>query len=72
MKVLILMLIYLGTFTFFFFALSTFGIFWSSYSETLSNKNWFVVYTMFLGWWIACLPAREYYVNNEEDLHHIF
>lgn len=61
MKTLTMMLIYLGTFMLMFLILSCIGMLWEPYREVISNPNWFIVYTIFLGWWLAMFPTMEYY-----------
>jgi len=36
------------------------------YNELISNAGWAIFYFLFLGWWIALLPANEYYSNNKD------
>ena len=31
-----------------------------------------MIYSMFLGWWLAIFPAREYYIANEEYFDKVF
>lgn len=65
MKTIVLMLIYLGTFMGMFFLLSCIGMLWQSYVSVISDRSWFVAYSMFLGWWISLFPAGEYYNANK-------
>ncbi len=67
MKSIILILICLGTFTFFFFTLSLFGLLWEdSYKAVICNSNWFILYLIIFGWWLPIFPAMEYYHLNED------
>lgn len=66
------MLIYVITFVAFYFFLSLFGILWVSYMKVLQNLDWLVGYSMLIGWWIALLPAIEYYKKNEDYFIDIF
>lgn len=68
------MLVYLITFMLGYLVLSSFGcIFYKSdlvhytYSECLGCVNWFFIYTMFIGWWIAAVVAHEYYDSQLES-----
>jgi hypothetical protein len=31
-----------------------------------------MVYSLFLGWWLAIFPAREYYIKNHEHFEQVF
>lgn len=60
--------IYLITFFTLYFVLSAFFcIFYNpgeelnSYTRCVQDPQWFVVYSLFIGWWLALIPAREYY-----------
>lgn len=66
MKTIILILFYLASFAGFFFALSLFGLLWFSYGEVVTNVSWFIIYTIFIGWWISFLPCTEYWKRNQE------
>jgi H+/Cl- antiporter ClcA len=69
MKSLIAILIYLGTFMGMFLVMSLIGLLWmDSYHSIISDNPWFVLYTIFFGWWLAMLPTREYYIKH----HHYF
>ena len=73
MKTIILILIYTGTFMGIFFLLSLIGLLWNdSYYTIISTHAWFVTYTIFLGWWLAGLPTREYYMKHEEYFDDVF
>jgi hypothetical protein len=43
-----------------------------SYTEAIKNTTWLGAYTLFLGWWLAAFPAREYYLKNEKSFDRIF
>ncbi len=58
-------LIYIGTFMFFFFLLSIIGTIWVSYYTVISEGGWWMIYSLFLGWWIAIFPAMEYYHKHK-------
>jgi uncharacterized membrane protein len=72
MKSIILIGTYLVSFVLFFLLLSLIGVFFTPYSEIITNHNWFMVYTMFLGWWLAIFPAREYYISQEKYFDRVF
>jgi hypothetical protein len=72
MKSIILIGTYLVSFVLFFLLLSLIGVFFTPYSEIITNHNWFMVYAMFLGWWLAIFPAREYYISQESYFDKVF
>ena len=72
MKSIILIGTYLVSFVLFFLLLSLIGVFFNPYSEIITNHNWFMVYAMFLGWWLAIFPAREYYISQESYFDKVF
>jgi hypothetical protein len=72
MKSIILIGTYLVSFVLFFLLLSLIGVFFTPYSEIITNHNWFMVYSMFLGWWLAIFPAREYYISQEKYFDRVF
>ena len=72
MKSIILMFVYLGSFTLIYLMLSLIGALFYPYKEVINNSDWFIVYTLFFGWWLAMFPAREYYVKNEEYFERVF
>jgi len=72
MKSIILIGTYLVSFVLFFLLLSLIGVFFTPYSEIITNHNWFMVYTMFLGWWLAIFPAREYYISKQDYFDKVF
>ena len=54
------MVVYLITFFAMYFILSMLGmVFGHSYKESIESFNWFVMYSIFLGWWIAMIPAHD-------------
>lgn len=72
MKSIILIGTYLVSFVLFFLLLSLIGVFFTPYSDIVTNHNWFMVYAMFLGWWLAIFPAREYYISQEKYFDRVF
>ena len=72
MKSIILILIYVATFIGFFLTLSLIGTLWSDYKSIISNIDWFIIYTMFIGWWISIFPTREYYKLHEDYFDDVF
>lgn len=70
MKSIFLMLIFLGTFMGFYFLLSCIGMLWDTYEGIITNENWFLAYSLFLGWWIALLPTVEFNESWEEIFEH--
>lgn len=60
MKMLLLILLYVGVFFGMFFLLSLFGLVWiSDYSKIIGDGNWFCFYLLLIGWWVALLPTIE-------------
>jgi hypothetical protein len=73
MKTIALFLIYIFTFMFFYFLLSTIGLLWNdTYEQCIRSGAWFGVYSLFIGSWLAFFPAREYYLYYEEYLGQVF
>ena len=68
MKTLALITIYVLSFVCIFFILSFIGIIFQDYRSIITNEGWRVVYSMFFGWWLAFLPAREFYVQSKWDV----
>jgi hypothetical protein len=67
MKSLLLFFIYVGTWMLGFLTLSLFGLLWAdSYHNIISSPNWFMMYSLLVGWWLSILPAREYYTHNKQ------
>lgn len=53
----------------FFFLLSAIGLLWcDSYVEIIRNPNWFMFYTILLGWWLAMIPTIELSKKYDIDL----
>jgi hypothetical protein len=68
MKALKILFFYLTVFMGTFFIFSAIGLLWcDSYSQIIRNPNWFMMYTIFLGWWIALMATHEVY----EDLYEV-
>ena len=67
MKNTMSMVVYVITFFAMFFILSMLGmVFGFTYKESLESRNWFVMYSLFLGWWIAMIPAHDTYTLMQE------
>ena len=65
MKSLLLILIYIGTFIGMFLLISLIGLLWiDSYTDVIRDGDWFMMYTLSFGWWLAAFPCREYYMHN--------
>lgn len=50
MKTLILILLSIALFFGFYFLLSCFGVIWTTYYSVISEPEWFVIYSITLGW----------------------
>jgi len=73
MKSLIIIFIYTFTFMGVFFLMSLIGLLWNdSYYTVVSDHTWFMLYSMFFGWWIAMFPAREYYMHHQDYFEEYF
>jgi hypothetical protein len=72
MKSIILISIYVGAFVLFYLLLSTIGLLFHPYSVIIQTPGWFIGYSLFIGWWMASFPAREYYVHNEQYFDKVF
>lgn len=73
MKTITLFIIYFISYIFFFLLLSTVGMFsGTSYIEIIQSQGWLIGYTLFLGWWLAIWPAREYYLTHEQYFDEVF
>jgi succinate-acetate transporter protein len=73
MKAITCIMIFLFYFMFFYFLLSAIGLLWSdSYVNCIRSGGWFAVYSIFIGWWLAMFPTREFYYRHEQDLKHVF
>lgn len=68
MKTLALIGIYVISFVTLFYILSFIGIIFQDYRSIITNDSWRVVYSVFFGWWLAILPARELYIQSKWDL----
>ena len=67
MKSLIALFIYVGTFMAVFFALSLVGLLWADdYYSIVATQQWFILYSIFIGWWVSLLPTREYYMHHQK------
>jgi hypothetical protein len=72
MKSIILVAIYIASFITFFLLLSSVGLFFNPYSVVITSQGWFMVYSLFIGWWLASFPAREYYVYHQTYFDKVF
>jgi hypothetical protein len=72
MRTIILTSIYLGSFMLFYLMLSLIALPFASYIDIISNKSWGACYALFIGWWAALLPTREYYMRNYHYFDKIF
>ena len=61
MKFIGLILLYLFAFALFYFVLSLFGMLWLPYRTVITDVDWFIAYTMILGWWLAAMSCIDYY-----------
>lgn len=72
-KLILLAIIYIASFIIIFFITSLSGyVFIGSYKAVIYCTAWQVMYSFFIGWWMAIWPAREYYLLNEEYFDKIF
>ncbi len=72
-KLILLAIIYIASFIIIFFITSLPGyVFIGSYKAVIYCTAWQVMYSFFIGWWMAILPAREYYFLNKEYFDRIF
>lgn len=68
MKSLLLLAIYIASFIIIYFIVSFPAyIFVGSYKAVIYNSTWQLMYTLFVGWWLAVYPAREYYIKHEKE-----
>lgn len=68
MKNSISMVVYLITFFAMYLILSLFGLILGyDYKESIESETWFIIYTIFLGWWIALVTARDAYQLIEKS-----
>jgi len=73
MKTLLLLAIYIASFVIIFFIVSFPPcIFVGSYKAVIYNSTWQLMYSFFIGWWMASFPAREYYLLHKEYFDKIF
>jgi hypothetical protein len=73
MKTLLLLAIYIASFVIIFFIVSFPAyIFVGSFKAVIYNGTWQLMYSLFIGWWTAAFPAREYYLLQEEYFDKIF
>jgi hypothetical protein len=42
------------------------------YSDILGNRNWFTIYSIFIGWWVATIASTEYYELLEKKTKETF
>jgi hypothetical protein len=67
MKTLLLLAIYIASFIIIFFIASLPAcIFVGSFKAVIYNNLWQLMYTFFIGWWMASFVAREYYLLHKE------
>ena len=72
MKNTITMVVYIITFFAMYFIISMFGIaLGCDYKSVIENEGWFVVYSVFLGWWMAFLTAQDAYniIEKKNELN---
>lgn len=73
MKSLTLLAIYIASFILIFLMISFVGyVFTGSYIYVIRNGTWQFMYSVFLGWYLAIIPTREYYLHNKEIFDKIF
>lgn len=68
MRVTLYLLACLATFMTFYFILSGIGCLFltesnQKYVDVVSNLNWFMLYTLFFGWWITLICNIELYTR---------
>ena len=66
MKFIILILLFLSAFMGFFFIISLIGTLWCNYLVIITTVEWFMAYTILIGWWIAAMSVSEYYDKNKK------
>ena len=61
-----IILIYILTFIGIYFVLSLLVMLFNGhdYLKAISSVDWFGMYTIFIGWWVALFPAYEMYQSN--------
>ncbi len=74
MKLITLIAIYLLSFITIYMMMSLVGLVFSDhgYVEILRMSNWTMMYSLFFGWWLAGMSAREYYVHHQEYFNRVF
>jgi hypothetical protein len=60
-KYFILFIIFIAVFAALFFILSLFGMLWTNYNTVITDPNWFMFYTLTIGWWTSLIVAHDYY-----------
>lgn len=65
MKSINCILIYFGLYIGFFYFISLAGMPFGNYLEIIQDKDWFMVYSLLLGWWLPILPVIEYTERNK-------
>jgi hypothetical protein len=73
MRTLVLIAIYVASFIIIFLMLSCIVfIYVRSYNAVLTHIGWQIMYTVCIGWWLAAIPTREYYLIHEEYFDRVF
>ncbi len=71
MKSLIILIVFFFTFVGLFLLFSLAGLIWTSYYNTITYAKWINNYSIYLGWWMSGLVARDVYVqffkSNKND-----
>ena len=65
MKTLLIVFIFLIVNISLFFIISAIGVLWYSYTDIISNANWFMVYQAFIGIWVSVCVCDEIYCSWE-------
>jgi hypothetical protein len=69
MRALAIIGFFLAVFTAGFFILSLFGLLWyDTYTQIIRSPEWFMTYSVFIGWWLALIPTHEVYNDMFEIL----
>jgi hypothetical protein len=67
MKTSVATLVFIIAFFGMYFVLSAFGLaFGLDYSECVSRVDWFIIYSLFIGWWLAGIFAHDVYEDMEK------
>jgi len=53
--------IFIAVFAALFFILSLFGTLWTNYNTVIGDTQWFLFYTIFIGWWTSVIVCEDYY-----------